>query len=534
VNAGRSSRFRAGAIGALLVASGLGLGIVAALGRAPERRESSWRGYSVLLVKSSVSEAEVLGCLGRAGIDRVISPSTESVLVSDWSKTRSMSLSEALRTLVPGDPRLDPYLQRLGSWFAARCDGVDYRAYYVDSRIPQPRIEKALASREGDFMLPDEGGKRMAAWPDIALPFLIALAIILVAATVGSSLGKSETSLRTGLARRRWVLKPDRIALRIAISLPWIAIACGGKDLAALATLWSLAFIELADSLDIPLEEYRGRGLKAAALSFRLQGVPPLLIPACSILALLLVPDALLPACSALAGSIAAIAGIGLLPGRSSGGRYVPLPIDRPKRFRALATRKANGALAFVVVLAWAAGALLEREPRTQTRPGLEYPIPQALSGSAKPSIAEARARIEAGEEASLPGLASYLAHRATQESLPFLRVGDLRSDPFAEAGLSHPGGEIESLAFDDSWARKALSSLPALSIEAMLLSQGVACSGRISGPESESPRTAVTRPLAPIRCLLYIFLLIAPLARFSRGLSFTRESTSDELRQEA
>ena len=163
------------------------------------------------------------------------------------------------------------------------------------------------------------------------------------------------------------------------------------------------------------------------------------------------------------------------------------------------------------------------------------YPLPSPGRGSLRPLLVEARedASFEKGD--ALPGLASYLEHRAFQEALPYLRVGEARPDPFARVRMPLPSDDgagdpgSQGVEFDDDWARAAYKAVPSLSIEGMLLLQGRAIAGREASVEGR-----IGRPLASIDVLLYIFLLIPLLGRILVGVPFARDVASGELRQEA
>lgn len=524
--------------GIALLGLALGLGLAAEAssrgGGIAQRVSPAWKGYRVVLVDSSVPEAEVLSRLRSAGLDKVLSESTEPVLVSDWSKLRVLPLAEVQALAETGDPRADPYVQRLGLWFKGRAGNEDCRIYYVDGFASSSRIGEALAEYRGKVFLPD-AASAVAGKTTAFLDFAIALCLVLAAAASSPLIGREETGLREGLSRLRFGLRSDRLALRLALAAPWIVLAAAGGDCAYIACLGGIAVVELADLLDIPLDELKSSGLASALGSARRQGPPPFAIAVCAATAAAFAPDSLLGMSLAAAGSCVALAGYAFLAfGVSAPRRYVPLPIASPRRLRAAVPGKVRGVLASAAVLAWGLEAVLAPAPVANSDKGMEYPRPAELKGSARPLPAEAKARAAAETGNVLPGLASYLEHVAVQEAIPYLRLGEARADPFSEVDLPLPGGEAKTLAFTDSWARGAYAAMPPGGVEAMLLAQGGAVAGRYGGPEPGSPVGRRGRPLAPTRCLLYILLLIAPLARFSAGLPFARESSSGELRQEA
>jgi hypothetical protein len=520
--------------GAILLAGAIGVGIIALTLRAPEPSPSTWKGYRVLLVDKAIAEADVLASLEREGITRVISESTEAVLVSDWSKLESMSLADAQARIAPGDPRLDSYIQRLGLWFTAHAGKTECRAYYVDNRASRSKLSKAILPYKTMAFLPDEGVSGPSG-ESASLPFALAVAIMIASAVATPLIGKTASSLRSGLFRRHFGFNLGSVALRLSLALPWAVLACGGRSDAAVATLWAIAFVELADVLDIPLEEFRLGGGGAAFGSLRFQGVFPIAMLLCAVLALVLAPDSIGAVAVACLGSFAAAVGYACITtGAPVMKRYVPIPIGRSRRREARGAKKAQGLLACMVVLAWGVGDFFSPTPLMPADAGCDYPIPMAQAGNARPMIAEAQKWNDVDSGACLPGLASYLAHKAIQEALPFARLGEERPAPFAEMDLPLPGGKMQVLSFDDNWARKSYASLPSLGIEGMLLAQGRATVGRAGVSSADAAKAGRGRPLAPIRCLLYIFLLVPSLARLIGGLPPARESPSGELRQEA
>ncbi len=539
-----SSRRKSAAVGAALLALSLGFGLFARSLTGGEGGSSSWKGYSVLLVDSSIPEAQVLAALASAGLKDVLSESTEPVLVSDWARLETMSLADARSRLLPGDPRLDSYLLGLGAWFEARGKGKDaeYRVFYL--REPSPygsRVDKAaraaLGEFQGRFLLPDSASSprpKEAGGP----PFAVSIILLLTGAFAGPLLGRAKGRRRSSFEPRIGGRRLDRLALRLSILLPWAVLASGGLFAAALAVLWGLAALELADGLDLPLDEYRRSGKSPVALSamFR-QGRPPLVLPIVALVSCLLSVSILPSVCLALAGSLAAALGYALLPPRySSRARFVPLPIGQGGGRVASKLRRpaqARAALAALALCALALARVMGPSTPTSTASAgsVSYPLPTLARGSQKPGPAEARARASA--EIALPGLASALIHRATQEAIPYMPVGEERPDPFAPVIMPEPdtASPAPSLVFDEAWARSAYNAISPISVEGMLLGQGGATIGRVS-----ESAFASSGPLAPIDGLLYIFLLVPLLGSLLVGLPSINErnAASGEIRQEA
>ena len=111
------------------------------------------------------------------------------------------------------------------------------------------------------------------------------------------------------------------------MALPWAVLAAGGLSAAAAATLWGLALTEAADSLEIPLEEFRrNRRIRKTFESLVRQGLPPLALPLVASLSLLAFP------------SLSPSAGFSLLGSSRGAGRLRParfaLRSSEPASFR--------------------------------------------------------------------------------------------------------------------------------------------------------------------------------------------------------
>jgi hypothetical protein len=528
------------AAGASLLLAALGLGLLALAAVPVESGATPWIGYRSVLVEASVPEAELLASLSAAGVRDLLSESTEPVLISGWAGLETRTLADARSILVAGDPRLDDYLKRLSLWFRARVRGVDYRAYYVaasPSFDAGARLIRGLAPFKGRYEVPASSAGGSPGGGN-GLSFAGALLLILAGCAAGPLIGKSSSSIRGLVSRRQGKLAADRMAFRLSIALPWAALAGGGLPAAAIAALWALAAVEAADRLDLPLDEFRRNPRwKNLLRSLMPQGLPPLALLAVAILSLAAAPRLLPSAGLAIIGSLAGLAGYALLTARiPTSRRFLPVPIgglgSRSPRGPGGAG-KARAGIACAALIAWGLCRLLSPSSGTQGA-DIAFPSPVPARGSARPLLAEAlqRSASEAGD--ILPGLASYLEHRAYQEALPYIRVGEGRPDPFAPARLPMPPGSAAAetaagVAFDDDWARSAYRSVPALSIEGMLLSQGKAVAGKFRPGVGRS-----LRPLAPIGVLLYILLLVPLFGRILAGLPLRRETASGELRQEA
>jgi trimeric autotransporter adhesin len=496
----------------------------------------AWRGYRALLVEASADEDRVLQRLAAAGIGSAISESTEPVAVSDWSRSSTMTLAAAKRTLVPGDPRLDSYIQRLSSWFEAREGGIAYRVIYVPERALSDlsgTISKAIAGLGIRYFLP-EGYAATRDGAGRGASFAVSVAVLAAAAAAGSLAGRPRPA-----ASRRGdrALNPRALlssALRLALAAPFAVAAWRGGWVSLAAVAWGLVVMDAAEVLGPSLEELRfGSGPRRALGAASRPGLAEAALAASAIAATVIAPATIPAMAAAVASSLAAAATIALTPpaGRR---RFAPIPIGHTRRGPSVASA-ARAVLACAAVLASAsiAAATGSGARASAERPGVSYPVPAAARGSVEPLPAEARDRLsrESTEE-SLPSLASWLAHMAYQESMPYARLGEARPDPFAAAALPARGEGGSRLEFGDEWARAAYRSIPARSIEGMLASQGGAVNGRF-GDAGTSARENPA-PLAPIGGLLYILLLIPPLARIAASIPAFRGTPSRGLRQEA
>ena len=195
------------------------------------------------------------------------------------------------------------------------------------------------------------------------------------------------------------------------------------------------------------MEEFRrSRRIRKTFESLVRQGLPPLALPLVACLSLLAFPSL-----SAFRGLFPPrfIRGAGRLrPARLAlrlRARFVPIPIAARRRSAARGsewTGRIRVALACVAIVLWG----LAREFPFSSGPVPSemtvYPLPSPGRGSLRPLLVEARedASFEKGD--ALPGLASYLEHRAFQEALPYLRVGEARTDPFARVRMPLPADD--------------------------------------------------------------------------------------------
>ena len=538
------------AVGALLLFMAVAFGFLALLSLSQKHGVSWWNGFHTILVDAAVPESSVINNLTIAGVKEILSESTAPILVSDWSGLITIPLAQTRDLLVPGDPRLDKYLKHIGDWFDARVGDVPYRAYYIkegsrfgSSASSDRVLERGLADFKGQYIIPDNSSVKKPSSVD-TLSFAGTAFCLLTACFIGALIGKPGSSFHGNHTQRLHRGKLDRVAFRFFLVLPWIVLAVGGYSTAALAALWGLAIAETADKLDFPLDEFRqNSGLKIVLKTLSLQLPPGLVLLGVAILASFLVPAQIPSLALACMGSVLALFGYAFLTTRpSERRRFIPLPIDGRKYFSRrpkLASANIRATLASLIVVAWGLNRLFSVSLEPVSTSEFSLPCPHSIPGSIRPSLSETRLKSTSENRDILPGLASYLEHRAIQEAIPYVRVGEIRLDPFATLRFPEPSTTIEAntttvsevvgIDFSDDWVHTVYASVPPLSIEGMLLQQHSAMVVSIGSVAGRSPR-----PLAPIEYLMYTFLLVPLLGRLFFGVPLARGVASSELRQEA
>jgi hypothetical protein len=514
-----------------IAASLLSIGVtIGAFFTAPENAGGVeiWNGHRTVLVDTGIPEAEVLSALSAAGFTRVISESTQPVLVTDWAELVSMTLASARLRLVGTDPRRDSYIAALGQWFKASVDGKPCRVYYLPhgGRVnPEKGLRAALSPFQGRFFLPDGTSVIRGTGTSRHLVFSISCLVLLFSCFHGVM----KRRLKTGMAMTRTLL---RFFFRVARVTPWICLAAAGVPASPIALLFGLALIDMAGKLDLPFEELlRSRSPRSALDSLRRQKYSSPILLFTALLSLAFSPKASVSALLAFLGSVlAAAATLAFSIPRHPAGRFafVPKPI-KPTGIEFSPPSSVLAGLACAVIALWAVSALGFSATDRALGGTTLLPRPVRTAGSVKPNSSEARSRIAESLDDRLPDLADWLAHIAVQEALPLERVGAERVNAFESVSISRPGGDEDNMiVFDDAWARNAYRKIPGDSIEGMLAAQGMAVRAVRSGSSGNE------RPLAPIQVLRYILLLIPPLCGIAAGYRVSRGSTASGTRQEA
>ncbi len=118
-----------------------------------------WSGYVTLAVESALPAEEVTAALQEAGVQEVISYSTAEIRYNDIDRLASVPLSRLDQRFLEYDPRVDPYMRSLRSFFFAVDGEREYALFYLNSaegrgRIPQI-VERALGERDVEWRIAD-------------------------------------------------------------------------------------------------------------------------------------------------------------------------------------------------------------------------------------------------------------------------------------------------------------------------------------------------------------------------------------------
>ncbi len=117
-----------------------------------------WEGYSILLVEREVSSEAVTRALKDEGVTGVISHSTVEVRYNDTDRMGSVPLSEMDQRFLDYDPRLDPYMRSLSSYFVTADAEREYAIYYLSDsqkRRLTRMVEDALAGIHAEWRFAD-------------------------------------------------------------------------------------------------------------------------------------------------------------------------------------------------------------------------------------------------------------------------------------------------------------------------------------------------------------------------------------------
>ena len=408
-----------------------------------------WAGYFTLAVPQRFSESEVLGRLEAQEIAEVVTETGTTVRVTAFSHVEEVPLGEIEERLEPGDPRYDPYIQRLPAFFRATGSRETYRLFFIPAESgiigTVATLKRALEPEVRDWFLVDFAGVNR--W--VALGGMALIALVLVLMTKGRRLD---------------------LAL---FCLPWLlgSLSVGGAWPLVGGAVCLTGFVFLA-SIDDPRSVGRFLGpamlLAALLVAFRSAAVP-------------LGETALALAASALALTVRQ-----LLRRRRALGRdhrlFAPVHIvpteaaaEGKRLERVLLLLPVMAALG--VVLALLPGGRDIEVPAPADRPAdlvsadgedSRYPDLQGLHRL----WAETR-----GKE--LPNLSDFLAHVAYQEGFAYGAEYDFPTpgEPLTLLEIREEEGRLVeatrvAAVYDNDWVERILTSVPQGSLEWLLVQQ--------------------------------------------------------------
>ena len=463
-----------------------------------------WRGYYTMVVSSD--SPSVLARLDEAGLAPVVAAARAREPITTFRGTELVPVAGLELRLDPLDPRYDPYLRRVGEWFAAGPGGRGARIVYVAStRPPVSFAVRAARALSGTGVRWQIAG---LPWRSLALALLLytAAAVALIVPRGGA------------LPRRR----------RVVLGLPWLfLVAHGGLPAAFVAVPAHAAAVRVAGFA--ARRPARAGGTTMVARAWYRAVLP---VAAAGVAAVLAAATAAGPQAPTMALSLAAGSlWCAALAACTAPGRRGPVAATPPTVRRTPPAARLVGAAALAAVT-----ALLMLPPAT---PHVPRPAPVPGAGDApsaglvaslgRPALgapislaALMRFGPTAGDDAALPVLADYVTHLAYQQTLAVGRpyrlpapderviVNDYRRTPDGRVLLD----PREVARFTEEWLAAAISDAPDDSIASLLAAQGRLVTARRAPPAA---RTAGQVVLWIFLALLLCAWIVDPLPPSAR-----------------
>ena len=340
-----------------------------------------WPGFYTLITDDGeAAEAALQDSLS------LISPRTLIVRLNDFDGEMKIPLAEVQSRLIDADPRIDPFIRRLGTLFDARLDGAEADILYVERTLPLRKLEKLVQEQAAEVIVADRS--------EGSTPLLLLF---------------TATTLLVLLVQRKF-------RLLILLSLvPWgLGILYAGRE-AALLALVALFAVPRLVALVLPTLLRRVHESDAALESaVRFEA---------ALYALgLLLSMGLYAGFVSFSGFLrfpfaAALGSLSLLRLRLTveERRLARLthPLFLPVRLQTRVT--AGGRSLTQALLAAAAMSVTVLLPTVHSR-AIELPLPATLNTTSE-EIEAGLAATAAMEEGKLPSLSLYLTHRYYQEN---------------------------------------------------------------------------------------------------------------------
>lgn len=448
-----------------------------------------WRKWGMILVRQGPGVPEAVRALEGSGISPVWSEASQTVYLTDFVSSRRVGLEEALRRVLPGDPRRTPWLEGLSNFFRTGDGSLEWSILYIpassESRAARV-LSRSLA--KGDWMRPGRGGAgtiRLLWLPGAALAAYYAYRF----------------------RRIRW--------LALAASIPWLPLWITGSA-AALGGVWGyFALLNLAAENDTD----PGHILLPLPRSTAVRLLPPAIT-----LVLLAVND--IPSLPGLGASVLSggcfALGLERLHRWKAERRlhrvFEGIPLDTAMHGKDLYERRRSRMLAALAaslaVLTIQAVPPAFRSAAAGSGRGLPpLPVPGSRIAAGTLDAESVELVLGGRTEPGLPSLADAVAHRAYQEALPYSRIGSRAYGSLEPAVLerfSPQGPSVlrvreNAAEFDDSWVRATLKEETDSGIGAVLADQRGIVHPRILSPEE----AGMPGSLALRDVFFYIILLV-------------------------
>lgn len=120
------------------VTAGLLIATLAAQPRKPD--ETAWAEYRILLVDRTAEITRVHQALEESGLTGIVSWAVQHVHVSLFDSVERVGIARLPDRLERLDPRFDPYMERLGSYYTAHMDGVEWHVLYLPVHMQPLRL----------------------------------------------------------------------------------------------------------------------------------------------------------------------------------------------------------------------------------------------------------------------------------------------------------------------------------------------------------------------------------------------------------
>ena len=395
----------------------------------------------MLILRGDAQIREIVDLLEESGVTPVWSAFSQTVYLTDFVTTRRVPLAEALRRILPDDPRRTPWLDRLGDFYHATDGSSDWSLLYI------PASKSARARR----ILSRGGGTQDWLYRPQNNPVLFGLLWV------------------PGVCLAAFFAARSRRALYfiLAAVIPWLPLWFSNRPATVLAGLWG--YLTLV-TLGTENEREPGRILPNLSRESIIRALPGgivfLLLCASDIRSL---PGGLISAFSAACLA----AGLEFLYRRRvdrsihmvfNGPILDSLRLGQNRDERWVRRTIAVLAAAGVVLIGQGILPALGASPEAAGKGIPSLPVPGAPAASGTLDSEAVERIIRQRPALAMPNLADAVAHRAYQEALPYTRIGTRvygSLEPVVIEHLRPEGATVvktseTAVEFGDAWVRSA------------------------------------------------------------------------------